>query len=38
MDSWEIFNKTNLPNKKAVHSELNLEDITDKHYTHTKSI
>ena len=30
MDSWERFNETNLPNKKAFYSELILEDITDK--------
>ena len=28
MDSWERFNETSLPNKKAFYSELNLEDIT----------
>ena len=30
MDSWERFDETSLPNKKAFCSELNLEDITDK--------
>ena len=30
MDSWERFNETSLPDKKAFYSELNLEDITDK--------
>ena len=30
MDSWERFNKTALPNKKAFYSEFNLEHITDK--------
>ena len=29
MDSWERFNETSLPDKKAFRSELNLEDITD---------
>ena len=28
MDSWERFNETSLPNKKAFYSELNLEHIT----------
>ena len=32
MDSWQIFDETSLPNKKAFYSELNLEDITDKEY------
>ena len=30
MDSWEIFNETSLPPKKAFYIELNLEDISDK--------
>ena len=30
MGSWERFNQTSLPDKKAIYSELNLEDITDK--------
>ena len=32
MGSWERFNKTSLPDKKAFYSELNLEGITDKDY------
>ena len=32
MDSWERFNETLLPPKKAFYSELNLEDISDKDY------
>ena len=32
MDSWERFNETSLPDKKAFYSELNSEDITDKDY------
>ena len=32
MDSWETFNETSLPDKKAFYSKLNLEDITDKDY------
>ena len=38
MDSWERFNETPLPDKKAFDSELNLEDITDKDYTHYKKV
>ena len=34
MDSWERFNETSLPDKKAFYSKLNLEDITDKDYVH----
>ena len=30
MDSWEGFNETSLPPKKAFYIELNLEDISDK--------
>ena len=38
MDSWERFNETSLPDKKAFYSELYLEDITDKNYTHTQKV
>ena len=38
MDSWEIFNETSTPNKKAFYSELNLEDITDKDYAHAQKV
>ena len=38
MDSWERFNETSLPPKKAFYSELNLEDITDKDYAHTLKV
>ena len=38
MDSWERFNETSLPNKKAFYSELYLEDITDKDYTNIQKI
>ena len=31
MDSWERFNKTSLPDKKAFYSELNLQDIDYAH-------
>ena len=36
MGSWERFNETSLPEKKAFYSELYLEDITDKDYTHAQ--
>ena len=32
MDSWERFDQTMLPNKKAFYIELNLEDIIDENY------
>ena len=38
MDSLEKFNETSLPNKNAFHSELNLEDITDKDYAHAQKV
>ena len=38
MDSWERFNETSLPDKKAFYSELNLEDITDKDYAHGRKV
>ena len=38
MDSWERFNETSLPPKKAFYSELNLEDISDKGYNHAQKV
>ena len=38
MDSWERFNETSLPDKKAFYSELYLEDITDKGYAHAQKV
>ena len=38
MDSWERFYEISLPDKKAFHSELNLEDITDKDYEHAQKV
>ena len=38
MLSWERFNETALPNKKAFYSELYLEDITNKDYTHAQKV
>ena len=36
MDSWERFNETSLPDKKACYSKLNLGEITDKDYAHAQ--
>ena len=38
VDNWEIFNETLLPPKKAIYSELNLEDISDKGYLHAQKV
>ena len=38
VDSWERFNETSLPDKKFFYSELNLEDITDKDYSHAQKV
>ena len=38
MDSWEKFNETSLPPKKAFYSKLNLENIKDKHYNHAQKV
>ena len=38
MDSWEIFDETSLPDKKAFYSNLNLEDITDEDYAHAQKV
>ena len=38
MDSWERFNETTLPPKEAFYSNLNLEVITDKDYTHAQKV
>ena len=36
--SWKIFAETSLPDKKSFYSELYLEDITDKDYTHAQKV
>ena len=36
MNSWERFDATSLPNKKAFYSELYLENITGKDYAHAQ--
>ena len=38
MDSWEACNETSLPDKKTFHSELHLEDITDKGCAHAQKV
>ena len=38
MDYWERFNETTLPKKEEFYSKLNIEDITNAHYAHTKSL
>ena len=38
MDSWEKFDETTLPPKEAFHSNLNLEDISDKDYAHAPKV
>ena len=38
MDSWERFNETSLPAKKAFYSNLAMEDFTDASYKHTKRV
>ena len=37
-DSWEKFNETVLPTKKAFYSNLNLEDISDEDYLHAQKV
>ena len=38
MDDCERFNEISLPEKEDFYSHLNMEDITDAHYAHTKRI
>ena len=38
MDSWEQFDETSLPPKEDFHSELTLEDISDKDYAHAQKV
>ena len=38
MGSWERFDETSLPDKKAFYSELHLKDITDKYYAHAEKV
>ena len=38
MDNWENFNETSLLEKEDFYVHLNMEDITDGDYTHTKRV
>ena len=38
IDSWERFNETTFPNKKAFYGKLYLEDITDEDYIHVQKV
>ena len=38
MDNWEKFDETSLPNKRDFYSRLDMEDITDIDYRHTKRV
>ena len=38
MDSWQRFDKTSLPDKKAFYGELYLEDITDRDKKYSKNL
>ena len=38
MYNWEKFNEISLPGKQNFYSHLNMEDITDADYTHTKIV
>ena len=38
MESWERFNETSLPDKETFYSSLNMEDIADLNYRHTKRV
>ena len=38
MDHWEMFNEIALPEKEEFFSNLNMEDITDADYIHSKRI
>ena len=38
MDSWERFDQTSLPDKEALHSNLNMEHITYVDYRHAKRV
>ena len=38
MDNWEKLNETTLPEKEDFYSHLNMEDITNVGYAHTKRV
>ena len=37
MDEWEKFNEISLPENKDYYSNLNMEDVTDSDYNHSKT-
>ena len=38
MDDWEKLSEASLPGKEDFYSHLNIEDITDTYYVHTKKV
>ena len=38
VDSWEKFDETSIPDKKAFYSNLNLQDISDEDYVHAQKV
>ena len=36
MDAWKKLNETSLPGKKCFYSHLNMKDINEAYYAHTK--
>ena len=38
MNDWEKFDKASLPEKEDFYSHLNMKDITDTDYAHSKKI
>ena len=38
MDDWEKISETSLPEREDFYSHLNMEDITDADYVHTKRV
>ena len=36
IDDWQKFNEISLPEKKLFYSHLNMENVTDADYTHSK--
>ena len=38
MDDWEKFNEPTLPEKEDFYNLLDMEDITNAHYTHAKRV
>ena len=38
MDNWEKFDETTLSPEESFYSNLNLEDISDKDYTHAQKV